>query len=385
MPPPKGNVCPLTLLPPERPVHLDIPDASGNLSLQVYKYNQLYRMIATIGTCRQSRNVVHTLNGQGCDRRQALELVRAVPDELLRQITTERERRRMSTDVDPLTVEDREQYAATMQMMDDPLWDNDDYAQQEFGPVVPGPVCPEGEEEEYNLMPPQHHRSPAAFAARRRAAAELSAEVDSDSCDKPMLGPPHVPNLRNVAQRTSTGRGGGNVGGTRLQPRESIAGRGARQWAAQGVGAARDIEAAPDEAATRLHEVGVGMEVGVRGDGGRGHGATGRGGAGRGDGATGRGGGGRGDEASGRGGGASERGDGAIGRGRGPTGRGSRPARAAVAGAGARSRQLGTFLTEDGTDVRSTHLQPLTDWINLAASSHANGIVATLGHSKRGP
>jgi hypothetical protein len=112
-------LCPLTLFPPEHPVYLDIPDSNGGTSRQVYEHDALYRMISTIGTCRQSRRVTHALNGQSCDRREALGLVREVPVALRARVVAERERRSVDPNDDPLTADDRAKYEATMRRMED--------------------------------------------------------------------------------------------------------------------------------------------------------------------------------------------------------------------------------------------------------------------------
>ena len=111
---------PLTLAPTERPVRLDIPGNSGELSRQVYEYSALYRMIYTIGTCRQSRRLYHTLNGQLCDCHEPFSLVRDVPDDVHDRIAAERKLRVATESKDPLTNEDIDKFWVTMMRMENP-------------------------------------------------------------------------------------------------------------------------------------------------------------------------------------------------------------------------------------------------------------------------
>ena len=126
-----------------------------------------------------------------------------------------------------------------------PIPGENDYVQQEFGPPQHGPVQPDGDGPDDGVEDlVRNVRPPSVFAARRLAVVENALFGDS-SDDDPAPVDIQLPTLRNVVrnvvQRTSTGRG--SAGASRLEPRDSStertvggAGRGAGGGAGRGSG-----------------------------------------------------------------------------------------------------------------------------------------------------
>jgi hypothetical protein len=126
-----------------------------------------------------------------------------------------------------------------------PIPGENDYVQQDFGPPQHGPVQPEGDGPDDGVEDlVQNVRPPSVFAARRLAVLENALFGDSSDED-PAPVDIQLPTLRNVVrnvvQRTSTGRGSGGV--SRLEPRDSSmeravggVGMGARDGAGRGSG-----------------------------------------------------------------------------------------------------------------------------------------------------
>ena len=109
------HICPLSQEPPFQGVHFDIPDTSGHITEQVFERSQLYRWIATPGNLNARRNVCHPLNQQFVLRSVAWDFVRPACEELQALLHRERVALDLSLeDENPLTDEDRSQYAKTM-------------------------------------------------------------------------------------------------------------------------------------------------------------------------------------------------------------------------------------------------------------------------------
>jgi len=96
------------------------PWASGRITEQDFERSQLYRWITTPGNLNAHRNVCHPLNQQIVSRSIAWDFVRPACKEL--QALLHRERVALDLpleDENPLTDEDRSQYAETMRSLVD--------------------------------------------------------------------------------------------------------------------------------------------------------------------------------------------------------------------------------------------------------------------------
>jgi len=114
------HICPLSQEPPFQGVHFDIPDTSGHITEQVFEWSQLYWWIATPGNLNARRNVCHPLNQQFLSRSVAWGFVRPACEEL--QALLHREQVALDLpleDENPLTDEDRSQYAEIMRSLVD--------------------------------------------------------------------------------------------------------------------------------------------------------------------------------------------------------------------------------------------------------------------------
>ena len=93
------------------------------MSIQVFEYTALYRLISTTGFYSQYRNMCHPIIGgeRGVgfiDRRRTLEVVVDVQPHIQGHISRERELLKVPPD-EPLVDEDRVKYEETMAKMED--------------------------------------------------------------------------------------------------------------------------------------------------------------------------------------------------------------------------------------------------------------------------
>ena len=121
---PSQHLCPIIQEPPFDAVQFDVPTANCATirNQQVYKRSALYRFIATLGTLRAFRNIIHPFTRAPIARNSALDFVRPVDPAL--QETLHSERLALSLlleDDNPLNDNDRSLYDQTMRDCASPL------------------------------------------------------------------------------------------------------------------------------------------------------------------------------------------------------------------------------------------------------------------------
>ena len=121
---PSQHLCPIIQEPPFDAVHFDVPTANGATirNQQVYERSALYRFIATPGTLRAFRNIIHPFTRAPIARNSALDFVRPVDPALQETLHSERLALGLLLEDDnPLNDNDRSLYDQTMRDCASPL------------------------------------------------------------------------------------------------------------------------------------------------------------------------------------------------------------------------------------------------------------------------
>ena len=121
---PSQHLCPIIQEPPFDAVHFDVPTANGATirNQQVYERSALYRFIATPGTLRAFRKIIHPFTRAPIARNRALEFVRPVDPALQETLHSERLALGLLLEDDnPLNDNDRSLYDQTMRDCASPL------------------------------------------------------------------------------------------------------------------------------------------------------------------------------------------------------------------------------------------------------------------------